>query len=629
MMPLMESWSQLTLKRKLRVLVWTGVLSVLALMAVGLYTNSALTQSSRSLESALTFRYLTGEFGGLLADLMQRQNQLLVLQDSVLLETLAPLESYEARLRGSQVELKHPATMPLPQQIQTLIDLSRNSTEHKRRVLELTVSIDASLGRAWSTLRSTGQDAAAIEMSHVLSLVERARERQSFEALKGRAPSVINSLAAGQRPLREALLGPRGAIDLSIKRLAEQQSLAEAYSSFQAASSQTMEQLYALSKEEATAINHVLSSSGAVARAGAPVLLLVGFLTAAVLVYFGSALVRDITGPLEQAVQCANRLAGGDMSPLTAGEAAQRQDETGELLRAMEHLASALRDSTEALSQGSYRISSAASGLSASVTEEKVIAAQQAASVLNITSTVQQQGATASSIAALSEVVASSAQSALHSARMGAESVENVVLKIDEINQDNLRNLQEVGELARKSRDINKVVEFIEGVATQTKLIAFNAAIEASSAGEAGKRFGAVASEIRRLADSVRASVSEIRTRMGEVQGSMAALADNSKKGSATVEQGIELAGQAVHVMLSIVDSNETTASAARQITEATQQQLLASQQAYNALREISEGAKQVSSSLSQTDKVAQDLKSLSEDLVTTVSKLKGGGTHA
>ncbi len=66
-------------------------------------------------------------------------------------------------------------------------------------------------------------------------------------------------------------------------------------------------------------------------------------------------------------------------------------------------------------------------------------------------------------------------------------------------------------------------MDLINTVADQTKLIAFNAALEASSAGESGKRFSVVASEIRRLADSVTDSTHEIEDRIQEIQDSISA----------------------------------------------------------------------------------------------------------
>ena len=93
--------------------------------------------------------------------------------------------------------------------------------------------------------------------------------------------------------------------------------------------------------------------------------------------------------------------------------------------------------------------------------------------------------------------------------------------KMHEIQQENQESLREIIELGNKSKEISKVMEIINSVTDQTKLIAFNAALEAASAGESGRRFSVVAGEIRRLADSVTESTSEIENNISQIQDSI------------------------------------------------------------------------------------------------------------
>jgi hypothetical protein len=113
-----------------------------------------------------------------------------------------------------------------------------------------------------------------------------------------------------------------------------------------------------------------------------------------------------------------------------------------------------------------------------------------------------------------------------------------LVDKMEEIRHDNQVSLKEIVDLGGKSKEITRIMEIIDTVADQTKLIAFNAALEASSAGEAGKRFGVVAAEIRRLADSVSESTAEIAHKIGEIQETIGRLVITSEKGSVGIDQG-------------------------------------------------------------------------------------------
>ncbi|MCX5751641.1 MAG: methyl-accepting chemotaxis protein [Candidatus Saganbacteria bacterium] len=99
-------------------------------------------------------------------------------------------------------------------------------------------------------------------------------------------------------------------------------------------------------------------------------------------------------------------------------------------------------------------------------------------------------------------------------------------------------------ELAKKSQEINKVVELIEHMTEQTNILALNASIEASKAGEVGKGFSLVASEIRKLAErasdstkDVRLIVSEIQEVINQVVFSMEGTAKDTVKGARLVEQ--------------------------------------------------------------------------------------------
>jgi len=87
--------------------------------------------------------------------------------------------------------------------------------------------------------------------------------------------------------------------------------------------------------------------------------------------------------------------------------------------------------------------------------------------------------------------------------------------KIAAVNRD---RVQQIKDLRRRTVQVGEVMEFIEQIADQTKLIAFNASIEAAGAGEMGRRFEVVAREIRRLAENVGESAGQIRSRITDIQ---------------------------------------------------------------------------------------------------------------
>jgi methyl-accepting chemotaxis protein len=169
-------------------------------------------------------------------------------------------------------------------------------------------------------------------------------------------------------------------------------------------------------------------------------------------------------------------------------------------------------------------------------------------------------------------------------------------------------------------------MEIINSIASQTKLIAFNAALEAASAGESGKRFGVVALEIRRLADSVVESTGEIEGRITEILDAVNRLVMNSEKSSHIAEQGQEHATRTVTVLTGILNGVEETTDAARQISLSTQQQQIASGQVVIALKDIEQGVKFSTDAARNTKDATSELAQFSHKLRDLVDSFKLGG---
>ncbi len=177
------------------------------------------------------------------------------------------------------------------------------------------------------------------------------------------------------------------------------------------------------------------------------------------------------------------------------------------------------------------KVHAASREIAGAVDGQAATSSQMSASVAEITSTMEELSASSTQIAEYSESVVSIAGRTYDDSLRGSEAMQRLVEKMQRIGRDNQNALNEILELGTRSKEISKIMEIIDTVADQTKLIAFNAALEASSAGEAGKRFGVVAAEIRRLADSVTESTGEITGKVGEIQESINRLVDQLGEG--------------------------------------------------------------------------------------------------
>jgi methyl-accepting chemotaxis protein len=331
-------------------------------------------------------------------------------------------------------------------------------------------------------------------------------------------------------------------------------------------------------------------------------------------------LLNNIIRPLSKAVEIANQLSQGDM---TVKIKIKSNDEIGQLFYALKNMAENLRETLSLSFEVTNKVNSSAIEISAAIQQQAIITEQQSSSVLQISSTMEEFSASSSNIADNAQAVVEISDKALEESKQGAYAVETIMGNMDEISDDNQNNIDEIVALGKKSKEITKVMDFINTIADQTKLIAFNAAIEAASAGESGKRFGVVASEIRRLADSVTESTEEIRDKIVEITEAINRLVITSEKGSATIDRAKETSLNTVTILDKIVGESKSTFDSAKQISLSTAQQKSASAQVVLSLKEIASGAEQISDSVSLISSTTNALTDLSNSLKELMEKFR------
>jgi methyl-accepting chemotaxis protein len=248
---------------------------------------------------------------------------------------------------------------------------------------------------------------------------------------------------------------------------------------------------------------------------------------------------------------------------------------------------------------------------------------QMSASVTEITSTMEELSASSSQIAEHSGSVAEIANQTWEKSKQGAEAMQAVLARMSDIRADNRHNLQEIVDLGAKSKQIGKVMEIINAVADQTKLIAFNAALEASSAGEAGKRFSVVAGEIRRLADSVTDSTGDIEAKVQEIQDSISRLVVTSERGTTMIDAGMDVSTRTAQDLSDLVRAADQTRGAARQISISTQQQKTASSQVVIALREIVSASTQTAQAIALVTQISDEMTAMSQELSGQIKRFR------
>jgi len=345
-----------------------------------------------------------------------------------------------------------------------------------------------------------------------------------------------------------------------------------------------------------------------------------GFLSIAFGLTLAMLLARHLVSRINTVGAAVGRVAQGDLS---VDISLDGRDEIADLARATGEMRRKLHDLASEVSAGAARVHAAAQEISGAVESQAATSVELSSSVAHISSTMEELSASSTQIAAHSKAVVDIAEQTLDGSREGSEAMQTVLDRMSDIRGDNQRSLREIVDLGVKSKQIGKVMEIIHAVADQTKLLAFNAALEASSAGEAGKRFSVVASEIRRLADSVTQSTREIDAKIREIQDSISRLILTSEKGGAVIAAGAAASAAAAERLDNIVNAASQTTSAAQQISLSTQEQQIASSQVVLALREIVTASSYTEQSIGSIVQISKEMSELSAQLDSLVRQFK------
>ncbi|GBU27271.1 methyl-accepting chemotaxis protein [Treponema sp. R8-4-B8] len=296
-------------------------------------------------------------------------------------------------------------------------------------------------------------------------------------------------------------------------------------------------------------------------------------------------------------------------------------DELGDFMKALGVFLSKLQNTFSSFNKNTSMVSTSVFELSSTTKEMTAVANEQSASVSEIVTTMENNRNISAQSAEKTSEVAHLASQTQELSRRGAELREiNENMMLDVRNQ-NAKIIEIIRNLAEMLSRIDESVKLIDTIADHTKLIAFNAALEASSSGEAGSRFSVVASEIRRFADNVVESASEIKEKISELQEASQSLLTEANNGSRKIDIGYNRIVEQKEVFENIVDASQNVAIRTQQISSLSKQQEYAASQVFSALKEISAGVNQFVHATVITSETVNKLNNMSKELKETLEK--------
>jgi methyl-accepting chemotaxis protein len=338
---------------------------------------------------------------------------------------------------------------------------------------------------------------------------------------------------------------------------------------------------------------------------------------------------RDAKQHLEHVVadyvRFVRRIASGDLTTRLELDAQYAQHGTTEdlyilgsnlndMVEGLSEMAGQVRQAVETIVYTAAEIQSAAMQQNATILEQDTAVTQTVATVEEVRTTVKQTADRAQAVASASQqsvVVSRSGQQAVSDNSNGMQMIRRQVESIAET----------ILLLSGHTQQIGEIINTVNTLADQSKLLALNASIEAARAGEEGRGFAVVAMEVRQLAEQSRAATARVRDILGEIQQATNTAVMVTEEGSKGAEQGIELVERTGNAIRELAATLEEAAQAATQIAVSTHQQTNGMDQLAAAMFQIKKASEQTASSTRQTELSIQNLIEMAQQLENAAAR--------
>ena len=353
------------------------------------------------------------------------------------------------------------------------------------------------------------------------------------------------------------------------------------------------------------------------AKTSIAVSLLVAAIAAAI---GGHVLLRTITEPMQGIVGLLANLRGGDLRQRLA---LNRKDEFLAVEQGFNQMTGDLTGLVEQTQRSAIHVTTSVNEIAATARQQQATAAQTAATATEISATSRQISAKSRDLVHTMDEFHDTVEQTAGLAGKGQLILAHMGTTMDHVMETAGSVHAKLGTLNEKAGKISQVVTTIAKVADQTNLLSLNAAIEAEKAGDVGRGFSVVATEIRRLADQTAVSSYDIEQIVREIQSALAAGVMSIDKFIEEVRRGISEGTEVNDQMSQIISQVQSLAPQVQMVNDGVQAQADSADQINHALMQLSEAAGQTVESLRQSGQAIDQLTLVANDLRTGVSRFK------
>ena len=312
-------------------------------------------------------------------------------------------------------------------------------------------------------------------------------------------------------------------------------------------------------------------------------------------------------------------LADGDLTI----RAKVTEDITGAIADSMNYTIDELRTLVTGVNNASTQVSVKSQQAQAVSVQLLDAAEKQSKEIQDTTQDVLTVAETLTKVSSNAEESSQVAMRSLAAADKGRLAVQNSISGMNDIRDQIQETSKRIKRLGESSQEIGEIVELISDITEQTNVLALNAAIQAASAGEAGRGFSVVAEEVQRLAERSGEATKQIgaivKTIQADTQDAVAAM----EKSTTGVVEGAKLSDAAGQALTEIDSVTKNLASLIQKISTDTQAQAASANKVARNMQDILEINRQTTAGTQQTASSIKELADVASDLKASVSGFK------
>ncbi|MFL0811377.1 MAG: methyl-accepting chemotaxis protein [Agarilytica sp.] len=312
-------------------------------------------------------------------------------------------------------------------------------------------------------------------------------------------------------------------------------------------------------------------------------------------------------------------LADGDLTTT----ATVTEDFTGAIADSINYTIDQLRVLVSRINETSARVVTSSSETQQTALHLAEASEHQAQEIAGASAAVNEMAVTIDQVSANAAESAGVAERSVSIANNGAKVVQNTIRGMDTIREQIQETSKRIKRLGESSQEIGDIVSLINDIADQTNILALNAAIQASMAGDAGRGFAVVADEVQRLAERSATATKQIEALVKTIQNDTNDAVISMEQTTAEVVRGARLAQDAGVALEEIETVSANLAELIQNISNAARQQASSAGHISNTMNVIQEITSQTSAGTGATAKAIGNLAEMAVDLRDSVTGFK------